>query len=574
MFSSSNLFRIREINTEGQKFITKSIITILLINFVIMLSNSIYILFSLQILGGKNPIFRLGLLLAFLYIVITLTDYPTSFITRLNQKQILIISSVLYMIGFYFFSIATNFYSLLVAYFFIGLAQSQESDAFRRYFEENYYFYVNEDNNRIIYNSVTFRMNILLGLSTVVSFVAGGIIADYVSRQDVFAVQTVLLIIVIIVIYFSLTIFPHKTIELPKKKILPTIKNNLSFCWSNISLRFFIIGSAITSATLTIFGTLVIFTLYDDYTPNDLTIGIIRASVLALAALFSLSEVFIKKYIREKGWVIFIALVSSLSLFSFIFLFTEALNPTSKLDLFLVVVMTFTIALAMFPQSLYKKSKDSYLLHIVPEKRKEEIFSFLPVIMGVVNIPMLVIGGYIVQNYSLPDALLTLLVIAFIGASITSWGYYLYNYKLPRQELITRTLNVYFGGQFEINTFTTIQLPVKYIWEEFTFSAKKLWHDVLNEALKDGTLSVDEKALLEKILVQVRAYGMALEDIIEDAVITLDEEKQLEYIRKQLFEVVFIEAKKDGLVTEEEFNILNLFRKHLEQFKGFSSHTE
>ena len=574
MFKSSNFFRIREINTEGQKFVGKSLITVVLINFVIMLSNSIYILFSLQILSGTNPIFQLSLLLSFLYIVIALTDYPTSFITRFNQKQLLIIASLLYLLGFFFFSIATDFSSLLIAYFFIGVAQGQESDAFRRYFEDNYYFYVSEDSDRIIYNSVTFRMNILLGLSTVLSFIAGGIIAYYFSRQIVFQVQAFLLLCVMITIFYLLKIYPNKAVETKPKQIIPTIKKNVSFCWENKSLRYFIIGSAITSSTLTIFGTLVIFTIYEDYTPNDLVIGIIRSSILLLGAGLSLSEVLIKKYIKNRAWIIFIAIISSLTLFSFLIVFTDLFDPTTKLDLIMLADMTFVISLAMFPQSLYKRSKDSYLLHIVPEKRKEDIFSFLPLILCIVNIPMIIVGGYLIQNYSLPFALSVLLIIALIGSLITSWGYYLYNYRFKKQQLITRTLNVYFGGQFEINNYTIIQLPVKYIWEKFTFSATKLWEEVVSEAVKDGTLTKDEKALIEKIMLQVKAYGLALEEIIEDAVITLDEEKRLEYIRNELYNVVYTEAKRDGVVTDEELQILQLFKKHLAKFEGFSTHTK
>ena len=193
--------------------------------------------------------------------------------------------------------------------------------------------------------------------------------------------------------------------------------------------------------------------------------------------------------------------------------------------------------------------------------------------MDIVNIPMIIVGGYLIQTNDLPIAVSVLLIIALLGTVITSWGYYLFNYKLPRKVQIQKTLNLYFGGQFEINNFTTIQLPVKYIWEKFTFSATKLWEEIVAEAIKDGTLSRDEKALIQKIMVQVRAYGMALEDIIEDAVITLAEEERLDYIRKQLFDVVFAEAKKDGIVTEEEYRILNIFKKYLENFKGFSSRT-
>lgn len=574
MFSSSNIFRIKEINSEGQRFINNSVITIVFINFVIMLSNSIYILFTLQILNDSNAIFQLSLLLCFLFIVITVTDYPTSFITKFNQKQILIIASILYLIGFYVFSIATNFFTLLIAFFFIGIAQGQESDAFRRYFEDNYYFYVSEDSDRIIYNSITFRMNLLLGISTVISFVLGGIISFYLGRAMVFDMQVFLLVFVFLMIYFLLKEYPNKEKESETKKILPTLKKNLSYCWSNQSLRYFVIGSAITSSTLTIFGTLVIFTLYEDYTPNDLVIGTIRASILVFGAIFTLSELLIKNLIKKKAWIIFIAFVSSFSLFFFIDLFTELFSPTTKFDLILLVILTITIAFAMFPQTLYKRSKDSYLLYIVPEKRKEDVFSFLPLVMNVVNIPMIVIGGYLIQNFQLPVAITFLLIIALLGTLVTSRGYYLFNYRIPKKRLITRTLNLYFGEQFEINNFTTIQLPVKYIWQEFTFSATKMRDEIVTEALKDGSLTSDEKALIEKILVQVRAYGLALEDIIEDAIITIDEEKRLDYIREQLFDIVFTEAKKDGIITDEEYIILNVFKKYLENFKGFSHRTD
>ena len=574
MFLSSNYFRIKEIvNEDGQRFVSYSLVTVVLINFVIMLSNSIYILYTLDIVN--NSIFKLSLLLAFLYIIVAITDYPTSFITKFTQKQILLIASFLYLLGFFFFSIATDFNTLLLAYFFIGLAQGQESDAFRRYFEDNYYFYVSEDKNRIIYNKITFKMNFLVGASTVISFIIGGLISVFfVSRADVFRTQIILLVIVILVAFYLLHDYPNKVDQKSKKSLFSTLKNNASFCWSNQSLRYFIIGSALSSSTLIIFGTLVIFRIYENFTPDDLVIGVIRSLILIGGGIFSLSTFTIKDLVKNRAWIICISIISSLAIFLSLILFLNLFEPTNEFNLTVVIGLTLLVSIAMFPQTLYKRSKDSYLLRVVPIKKREDVYSFLPLIITLVNIPMILFGGVIMELLSMQDSLLILLLISFFGALISSWGFYIYNYRRIKQELITRTLNVYFGGQFEINAYTTIQLPVKYIWEKFTFSATKLWESVVAEAVRDGSLTNDERALIEKIMLQVRAYGFALEEVIDDAVITLEEEERLDFIRTQLFDVVFAEAKKDGIVTDEEYKILNLFKKHLENFKGFSSHTD
>lgn len=571
---SSNLFRTKKINKDGQKFVFNSFVVIISINFIIMLTNSIYLLFSLKLL--HDSILQLSYLLAFFFIIVVITDYPTSFITRLTQKQILIISSVLYLTSFYFFSISTNFNSLLLAYFFMALAQGQESDAFRRYFEDNYYFYVQEDQTRSIYNTITNRMNFLIGISTILSFVVGGIISSYIHRPAVFQTQVVLLLVAILMTHFLLKDYPQKFNQKKPNQFQSTLKENVKFCWSNKSLRYFIIGSAITGSTLTIFGTLIIFKLYEQYAlANDLTIGILRSLILIFAGVFSLiiSHILVN-VVKNKAWTITILLISSISIFIATIFFIDLYNIPSSLNYQILFMMIIFIVLGMIPQALYKSSKEKYLLQIVPQMRKEDVFSLIPVIITIINIPVIILGGYLIQNYNLVSALEIMALISVLGALITSWSYYIFTYKLPKQELITRTLNVYFGGQFEINAFTNIQLPVKYIWEKFTFSATKLWEDIVNQAVSDGSLSKDERVLIEKIMLQVRTYGLALEDVIEDAVITIEEEKRLEFIRTQLFNIVFEEARKDGVVTEEEFKLIQIFKKHLENFKEFSRLSE
>jgi hypothetical protein len=569
MFLVSNFIKNPEITIEGRNFVTRSFIVMLIINFTIMLSNTVYILLSLDFVS----ISELSFLLCFLF-TITLTDYPTSFITRLNQKQILILASFLYLFSFYFFTVASNFISFIPAYFFMGLAQGQESDAFRRYFEDNYHFYIPKDTNKILYDSFTNHMNSFIHFSTIISFIIGGAIASIFSRQHVFITQILLLLVVIIVSYFLLQEYPNKIDSSSNKKIISTFKENVSYCWSNVSLRYFIIGSAISGSTLTIFGTLIIFPLYFSYTTDDLYLGLLRSLILIVNGFFMISfKILLNKFIKNRFWLITITFLGSFTIFIGILFFVEIFSPSSVLNISVFALLLFIMSLSMLPQSFFKESKNDYLLSTIPEKRKENIFNFIPTIFVLFNIPLILLGGYMLTNYDLQTNLIILIVISIFGSFITAWGFYLYQFRLPRKELIKRTLNVYFGGQFEINAFTTIQLPVKYIWQRFTFSATKLWEDIVAEAVKDGSLTKDERTLIEKIMLQVRTYGLALEEVIEDAIISLDEEKRLQFIREQLFNVVFAEAKKDGIITEEELKILNLFKKHLENFKGFSSRT-
>ena len=79
---------------------------------------------------------------------------------------------------------------------------------------------------------------------------------------------------------------------------------------------------------------------------------------------------------------------------------------------------------------------------------------------------------------------------------------------------------------------------------------------VVAEAKKDGKITQDEYNLLIRISVDTAEYTMALEKASEDGVIDEEEEKMLAKLRKKIMKNAKNLAETDSEVTKDEFNLL------------------
>lgn len=80
---------------------------------------------------------------------------------------------------------------------------------------------------------------------------------------------------------------------------------------------------------------------------------------------------------------------------------------------------------------------------------------------------------------------------------------------------------------------------------------------IADKAKEDGEITVDEYRILEKLSFDVAEYMKCLEESQEDGIIDPQEQQQLLTLKKKIVFNAMGVASKDGIVTDEEFSLIN-----------------
>ena len=88
---------------------------------------------------------------------------------------------------------------------------------------------------------------------------------------------------------------------------------------------------------------------------------------------------------------------------------------------------------------------------------------------------------------------------------------------------------------------------------------------VVKEAKKDGTITPDEYDILKQLSFDVAEYTMALEDAQKDGIIDGTEKEQLLALKTKLLDNAREVANADGVVTADELALLEKLAEVLDQ---------
>ena len=94
------------------------------------------------------------------------------------------------------------------------------------------------------------------------------------------------------------------------------------------------------------------------------------------------------------------------------------------------------------------------------------------------------------------------------------------------------------------------------------------YHGLLNTALEDGVITMEERLLLENISENYKDYQAALNEALVDGVIGDDEAEGLRELRKKIYSDALKTAMKSGAVSKDERGILEVLKKSLKLDKG------
>lgn len=135
--------------------------------------------------------------------------------------------------------------------------------------------------------------------------------------------------------------------------------------------------------------------------------------------------------------------------------------------------------------------------------------------------------------------------------------------------IIAKTANRFMDALHQINFKHgeygehVVEYPQKAQDDDLLRQYDEAYTAALDEAMKDGKLSPDEEALLNTIKNNYIVFQDALEQALEDEIITKEEHMMLKTVRRSLFKTALNTAKKDGIITEEEQRLLEVFREKL-----------
>lgn len=89
-------------------------------------------------------------------------------------------------------------------------------------------------------------------------------------------------------------------------------------------------------------------------------------------------------------------------------------------------------------------------------------------------------------------------------------------------------------------------------------SCKSTWMVLCETALKDDKITMDEFLLIKKFTQDIDDYVNALEEALEDNIITEEEEKYLMDLRAKMMQAAIETANEDRVISPDEFELLHV----------------
>jgi len=432
-------FGISSLNNQAKGFILKGFSIFYAFIFLVMFTNTFYILFALQFITYQE----LGIIVGIRFLVQGITDYPTGTIGDwIGQKWVLVMAAFFYAIGYILLSQVvqeTAFGALLIAFIVLALADAQQSGAFQAWLDNNYKLYAPEDTNRKIYMEMFAKLQMGIQILMATAFIIGGFIISYLgSRANVFLLQGILFLFLIIL--FALFIRDHPDIKRSKpnlKGYFSLLKEGMVTTLRIRTLRYILIGVVISSSFMAIWGQLMLFPFYESYGKTDDLIGLLRSAIFLAGAFTTLIiAVNVKRITNTKKWLA-ISMALSGALFMWGILLVRLISPPHPIDFsffsYLFVIIVFTI-IGIIP-SLSNVLMPGFYLEIIPDKNRNSIYSLMPTLIVISSVFTVSFGGYLLEVIGINRTLVILGFFNLVGGLIIGYAILTHKSKTVPKEV-------------------------------------------------------------------------------------------------------------------------------------------
>ncbi len=553
---------ITTLNSDAKQFISKAVSLIFIYTFIVMITNTFLILFTLEFLS----LTELSIILALQAILQAISDYPTGAIGDwIGQRWILFIAALSYGIGFILLSQADDVISVLIPFLLIAFARSQESGAFISWLDNNYKYYVHEDDDRRIYSRFFGKYTMLHEIIYAGSFIVGGITVTLFNRSFLFLLQGISLTLISVI--FLLLIRDHKAFkrEKPKfKKYFHYLGGGVLTVTKNKTLRLMILGLIISGTGFAVWSGLILFPLYEGYAKSDSSTAILRSTIFILSAICTGIAGSLSVRIHNMQKWLSIGILSTDVLFflgMFIMLVISPIPTKFNLLSLIIVVLFFTFAFS--PRYIVDVLKPRFYLDVIPDHNRNAIYSLIPTAILIISIFAIPLGGIMIETIGLESTILVLAVNGLIGSSLTAWAVYAHQIEDKFDEKVSEICCPIFPSKM-VDTQAIIPLSLPCCWS-FDPVTNYIWRQLQETVLEDKIFDEDELILLEKIMFNVKEYGKILEDAITKGIIDKSQQEHLENARNKIWiEAHNIAVLNDGL-SEEVQKIFSVLRSIMDQ---------
>ncbi|MHA2054559.1 MAG: MFS transporter [Candidatus Hodarchaeales archaeon] len=425
------------------KSLFRTFLFIQLINsFLMSMSATFYILNAIDHLGFTLA----GVLTSVLLLTQLLLDYPSGSLgDYIGQRWLLAVSYGCYGIGFFVLSIAHDFPGFLVAAIINGIGYAQSSGTLNTWLDSNYQRVSANDSERKIYGYARSRVNTINNLSLAASFMIGGLLATFLSRQTVFFIQFIMAEVMIVIVLryvkdiqtdksdlITPSIGSHKS----QKSYFNYIKGGIRFTFSSKTTFLFLLGVAFFNVTFTIWGNLVLFPLYFGYTGTDVGASLIRSVIFLNGIPIGLYVAKLSKKFSTHSYPRFLLLFMFTYFPAYIVLLT--INPIgNSFNLFgflsTIIIMNITTGFIMRTAEILRMR---YMVDLVPNENRNSVYSLIPTITSFIAIPILPITGRFIDQYGLIAGVL--IAYGFYMVTVFLFTVAMKTKKLPLEEIQER----------------------------------------------------------------------------------------------------------------------------------------
>ncbi|MHA1978621.1 MAG: MFS transporter [Candidatus Hodarchaeales archaeon] len=562
--SLHSILGIKTLNPEAKSFITKAVSLIFIYTFSVMLTNTFLILFALDFLTLPE----LSIILALQAVVQAMSDYPTGAIGDwIGQRWILFIAAVSYGIGFIVLSQAHGFISISIPFILIAFARSQESGAFISWLDNNYKFYVPEDDDKRMYSRFFGKFTMLHEIIYAVSFIVGGIAVFYFDRSWMFLFQGISLVLISVLFLFLVRDHKSFTREKPEfKRYFHYLGGGVLTVTRNKTLRLMVLGLIISGTGFAVWGGLILFPLYEGYAKSDSMLAILRSTIfIASAVCTGIAGSVSVRIHNTKKWLS-IGILSTDVLFFLGMFVMMVINPvptTLNLMSLGLVILFFTFGFT--PRYLADVLRPRFYLDVIPDYNRNAIYSLIPTAILVVSIFAIPVGGYLIETVGLEYTILILAFNGLLGSSLTAWAIYTHKIEEKFDDEISEICCPIFPSKMT-DTQEIIPQTVPCCWS-FDPVTAYVWSQLKETVLEDNIFSEEEIILIEKIMFTVKEYGKILEEAVSKGIIDKTQQDQLENARNRIWiEAHNLAVRSDGL-SEEVQGIFAVLKKVMNQLE-------
>ena len=370
---------------------------------------------------------QLGIILAIRFAIQALLDYPTGALADLiGHKRVLLIAYIGHIMSISVLLLNPSFKGIMIAYILSAISMSQESGALISWYDNRYNLEDGYDKDRKTYGAFHGRIQTFNTLVLGLSFVIGGLIAQYYSRKILFVIHLIMLIVTTYFIIRELDGKLQGAGELNSDSYFSQLASGINFLRDHPGINIIFIGIAINGGVIwTIWGSLMLFPTYHAYGGSDEITGLIRSSIFIIGVFWSFYAASLSKKVDRTYLTIVVLNFLGGSFFLVcMYLFQSHVSPGNGGELFPILGLMLVFQLVSLPMNLGDILNRRVFIQLIPNELRNTVYSLLPSMVTLVGIPAALLGGWAITNIGFVPTILIISGFTGVGTLIMAFGFY------------------------------------------------------------------------------------------------------------------------------------------------------